>query len=124
MYIKHELNLDSITKNYYSCNLSKGNNNITIDFGNVKLFFNEYLILKCGYPNEEIYMHYDYYTQGSMRKYVLYEIADSNWVKELNEMNKAHPRHSDILFEKDRHFIILFEDEVFECIASDFSINN
>ncbi len=122
MNIQCQLKLNSFTNNYYSCNLFKAENDLTIDFGDAKLSFKSYLIFKYGYPNEEIYMHYDYYTQGSMHKYCLYEILNSSWVKELNEMNKVHQRHTNELFKSDRHFIILFQDEVFECIANGFSI--
>jgi hypothetical protein len=122
MHVKEMLDIRTITVDYYSCNFVKVDGDVSIDFGQIKLVFNICRILKCGYPNEEIYMHYDYYTQGSMRKYLLYEIMDSDWIKDLYKMNKVHPRHSEKIFEKDRHFIILFEDEVFECIASNYSI--
>ena len=117
--VKEEIRLDSITTNYYSCNICK-NEEVILDFGNAKILFVKCLIFKCGYPNEEIYMHYDYYDQGSMVKYTLYEVLNSEWIKALIEMNKVHSRHSDKLFEADRHFIILFEDEVFECIAQSY----
>ncbi|MEO5591294.1 MAG: hypothetical protein ABIR15_21180 [Chitinophagaceae bacterium] len=122
MNIKEWVKLETITKNYYTCNLFKVDNDVTIDFGDSKLGFKLCQIFKCGYPNEEIYMHYDYYTENLMCKYSLYEILDSEWIKELNEMNKVHPRHSNKIFEKSRHFIILFEDEVFECIATEYAV--
>lgn len=122
MRVREELKLDSITEDYYSCNLCKIDNDITVNFENVKLVFKSCLILKCGYPNEEIYMHYDYYTQGSMKKHCLYEIQQSEWIKELNEVNKVHPRHTDEITKNEKHFIILFEDEVFECIADSYKV--
>jgi hypothetical protein len=124
MTVKEELKLDSVTENYYSCNLCKTEDAIVINFYNISLVFERYLILKCGYPNEEIYMHYEYYIQGSMKKYRLYEILESEWIKQLNVMNKAHPRHTDELFKGERHFIILFEDEVFECVATSYKITS
>ena len=122
MTVKEELKLDSITTEYYSCNLCKTNNDVTINFDNVNLIFADCLIFKCGYPNEEIYMHYDYYTHGGMKKYCLYEIQESNWIKELVVVNRVHPRHTDESFKQEKHFMILFEDEVFECIAVTFKV--
>lgn len=119
--IKEVLDLSLITDNYYSCNLSKSDD-VELNFDNIKLIFSGCLIFKCGYPNEEIYMHYDFYTQESMRKHRLYEILESQWIIELNEMNKVHPRHTDKLFKGERHFLILFEDEVFECIATSYEV--
>lgn len=124
MIVKKELKLESLTTNYYSCNLCKTGNDVTINFDNVSLVFLECSIFKCGYPNEEIYMHYDYYTQGSMKKYCLYEIQESEWINELLVMNRVHPRHTDEIFEKEKHFIILFEDEVFECISTSYKLES
>ena len=124
MTVKEELKLDSITINYYSVNLCKTDNDVILSFDDVKLIFESCLILKCGYPNEEIYMHYDYYTQGSMKKYCLYEIHQSEWEKELIAMNRVQQRNTDEIFKKEKHFIILFEDEVFECIATSYKVVN
>jgi hypothetical protein len=119
--IKEELRLDSITGNYYSFKLCK-EEEVSLGFDNAELIFKQCLIFKCGYPNDEIYFAYDYYTQGSMEKYCLYEVLESGWIKELCKMNSVHPRHTDDLFKNDRHFIILFEDEVFECIAKSYEV--
>jgi len=124
MKIKEEVKLDTITKNYYSCNLIKVDDNITIDFQNCKLHFKDSLIFKCGYPNEEIYIHYVYYTQESLQKYSVYQMLDSDWIKELILFNKVHQRHSDAIFNGFKHFIILFEDEVFECICTSYEITH
>lgn len=121
--VREELKLESITDDYYLCNICK-KDDVMLIFEKVRLLFTECLVFKCGYPNEEIYMHYDYYTQGSMRKYHLYEILESNWIKELNEMNKIHPKHSNKLFKNEKHFIILFEDVVFECISNSYEVLN
>ena len=122
MTVKEEVKFECITKDYYSFSLCKTNDDVTLVFGNVHLVFLECLIFKCGYPNEEIYMHYDYYTRFSMKKNILYELIESDWLNELRVMNSVHLRHSDSIFENDKHFIILFEDEVFECIATSYKL--
>jgi len=124
MIAKEEIKLDTITTDYYSCNICKTDNDVLINFGNVNLIFLGCSIFKCGYPNEEIYMHYDYYTQNSMNKHRLYELQDSEWIKELLVMNRVHPRHTDKIFQNEKHYIILFEDEVFECIATSYKLDS
>ena len=124
MKIIERLRLETITSHFHECNFSKNQSIVTIDFVEKKLEFEGCLITKCGYPNDEIYFAYDYYTQGDMTKYCLYEIENSNWIEELKNMNKMHSRHRDDLFQNDRHFIILFQDEVFECIANAFKISS
>lgn len=122
MMVREELDLRVITADFYSCLLRKVGADVILSFGNVELVFLSYSIFKCGYPNEEIYMHYDYYTQFSMSKHRLYQIEQSIWIDELIRLNQIHPRHSALNFQNDKHYMILFEDEVFECIASEYKI--
>ena len=123
MIVNEKLRLDSIASNYYSCNLCKTDNDVIISFDNAKIIFKSCLIFKCGYPNEEIYIHYDYYTQGVMKKHCLYEIRESKWVKDLLVMNRVHSRHTNEIAKGEKHFMILFEDEVFECLAKSYEVN-
>ena len=63
MILEERVRLDEISKDYYSCNLLKNDEGVFLDLGNVKITFNSCLILKCGYPNDEIYCssnNYDY----------------------------------------------------------------
>src|SRR6266498_5976886 len=103
MIVQEELKLEEFATDFYSSNLCKTENDVILNFGNVKLIFKDCLIFKCGYPNEEIYMHYDYYTQGSMKKYRLYELKESKWIKGVMTMNRVHARHTDEMFKRDRH---------------------
>lgn len=120
--VKQLLKITELSRHYFDCDLAKVDNTITLDFKDLKLIFHNTLLFKCGYPNEEIWMHYDFYVQDSMSKHYLLEITDSEWIKSLIEMNKVHSRHQDQIFDGDRHFMILFEDFVFECISQDFEI--
>ena len=60
MILEERVRLDEISKDYYSCNLLKNDAGVFLDLGNVKIAFNSCLILKCGYPNDEIYCSFDY----------------------------------------------------------------
>ena len=120
MSVKKELDFATISNDYYLCNLIKTDSAVIVKLGDIELFFEGCLILKCGYPNEEIYMHYDFY--DSIDKYCLFEVIESSWLKEIIEMNKVHPRHNDESFKNYKHFMILFEDEIFECISVKYEV--
>ena len=120
MILEERLRLGEISKDYYSCNLLKNNEGVFLDLGTVKIVFNSCLILKCGYPNDEIYYSFDY--MSNIRMHCLYEVIKSPWIEELCQLNQVHNRHTDEIFEKDRHFIIYFKDEVFECISHSYEL--
>ena len=122
MGIKQKINLKEVTSGYYICNLIKSGEQLKMVFDNIEIIFENYQIFKCGYPNEEVYMHSDFYINNNPQKYILYEVEQSDWIRELVNVNKVHQRHSDILFETDKHFIIYYEDEIFECVAEGFNI--
>ncbi len=122
MIIIEELNLREISQTPYSFVLEKDENNVKLIFKDIELIFQKCLILKCGYPNEEIYLHSDLYFENNLNKYFLYEIQESEWLKQIVQMNRVHPRHSDQIFINERHFLIYFEDETFECIARSYEI--
>jgi hypothetical protein len=98
MIARQQLSLEEITDQYYSIDLHKIDNQLILTFDTVQLVFENCLIVKCGYPNEEVYMHYDYYTLGGMKKHCLYQLEDSSWIRELVNINKVHARHIDKMF--------------------------
>jgi hypothetical protein len=116
------VDLSLLSKNFYEFVLSKKENVVELFFEDVKIKFCDIVVFKCGYPNEEVYMHLEFYTEQNLKKYHLYEILGSEWIKSLNDLNKVHPKDNGQLFKNDRHFTILFEDEVFECIAHSFDV--
>ena len=119
--IKEKLNLITITDDYYQYQkLVKDTDFLFLHFDRATIRFESVSIFKCGYPNEEIFMHLDFYSD--MRKHKMYEIQNSPWISELNNINKVHPRHSDLVFLNCKHYRILFEDEIFECIADNFEV--
>lgn len=96
--------------------------NSSVDKGIAVLIFKNHIIYKFGYPNAEILQSHPYYNLG-LESYNLYEVVESDWVKEIETMNKLHPFHNPIRFKMYRHFIITFEDSTFECIAQGLELS-
>jgi hypothetical protein len=72
-------------------------------------------ITKFGYPNDEAYWGIPKYRDCG---YGIYEVKNSNWVKELTDLNRySFPNTPDN--NSSRHFLFMFHDSTFECIAED-----
>jgi len=69
-----------------------------------------------GWPNDEALSAHPLYGRG-LRPYDAFEVIDSSWKATIIAANRAHPLHRDEHFAADRHFIMTFHDETFECIA-------
>ncbi len=74
-------------------------------------------ITKFGYPNDEAWSAIPR-TRGL--SYDFYEVLESSWSKELDELNRhGFPKHQRT---NQRHFLALFHDSSFECLAQDLSV--
>lgn len=71
-------------------------------------------ITKFGYPNDEAWSAIPR-TRGL--SYDVCEVANSEWDKETAALNRH--RFPDFTMRTKRHFLILFHDSSFECIAED-----
>lgn len=87
------------------------------DAGCAMVRFERCLIYKFGYPNDEAWSGIPR-TRGLV--YGGYEILNSGWNEEISELNK----HSfpNTVPDKSRHFLFLFHDSSFECLANGYSI--
>lgn len=95
--------------------------NSVYDKGIYILKFNLFLKYNFGIPGNEIIIGHPYAKLG-LQSYAFYELEDSDWIKELMEIESVHP-----YFNKDKwigykHYILTFHDNMFECIARDFEI--
>lgn len=54
--------------------------------------------------------------------YDAFVVKNSKWIEELRKENSVHPYHKDEMFSKLNHYILLFHDTTFECIAESFKI--
>ena len=74
-------------------------------------------ITKFGYPNDEAWSHIPR-TRGL--SYGVFEVQNSTWKVELMGLNRfAFP---DTKESRSRHFLFLFHDSSFECIAQDLQV--
>ena len=71
-----------------------------------------------GPPNDEV--AHRLYDRG-LRPYGMYEVANSTWIRRLEEMNRVHPHHQRGLFSRLRHFVLSFHDSTFECCCQRYS---
>lgn len=96
--------------------------NSSEDKGVASLSFKNHIIYKFGYPNAEVLQAHPYYNLG-LESYNIYEVAESDWVKEIETKNRLHPFHNPLKFKMYKHFIITFEDSTFECVAQGLELN-
>jgi hypothetical protein len=73
-----------------------------------------YSLTKFGYPNDEALPGHPLYNKG-LRPYGVHEVKNSSWIRLQTEQNRvAFSRTPD---STQKHFIFLFHDSTFECIA-------
>lgn len=95
--------------------------NMVHDTGIFALKFKRYLKYKFGLPgNETIQWHP--YTKLGMKSFSFYELKDSNFIRELEDIEKKHPYYNSQKWNLYKHYILTFHDNMFECIAQDFEI--
>ena len=74
-----------------------------------------------GSPNDETLSGHPLYGSG-LRFYAAHEVINSVAIKQLETLNRVHPRHNPSRFESLRHFVLAFHDSTFECICADFEV--
>lgn len=74
-----------------------------------------------GSPSNETLHGHPYYKLG-LRSCAFYELKDSDLIKSLQEIEKSHDYYSLDGWEKYKHYILTFHDNMFECVALDFEI--
>lgn len=75
------------------------------------------ILFKYGYPNDEVSHPLNRFGLGS---YGFFEVTNSDWIKEIRNNNRSHPRHTDSMFDKDKHYIAKFKDVTIEIICTSF----
>jgi len=75
-----------------------------------------------GPPNDEAFHGHPLWNRG-LRPYLVFEVANSSWIRRLERMNSVHPYHKKDRFSKLKHFIFAFHDSTFECVAASFDVS-
>lgn len=73
-------------------------------------------IFKFGGPNDEVFDGLPLRHKG-LASYGAYLIANSQWIAEQIKINSVHPSHNPVNWSGAKHYVLLFHDEMFECIA-------
>lgn len=89
-----------------------------LDAGTAVVTFQGCQITKFGYPNDEAYGPFPWLQDTDSN---IVEILDSPWPREIARLNQyAFPDTKVSTFL--RHFLFLFHDSSFECLADDFEV--
>ena len=83
--------------------------------------FKQCVNFKFGSPNDEVFSGMSLYGKG-LEYYKAHIIENSKWIKEIKNINKVHPYFKEETWLKYKHFLLLFHDEIFECIAESYNI--
>ena len=81
--------------------------------------FSYYDIFKFGIPSDEDIPGHPYAKFGVV-PYSAYVVNDSEWIVDLDKMNKENTRYSQVNNERYKHYIFFFHDSCFECVAKEF----
>ena len=91
------------------------------DTGIAIVRFNRKYIHKFGTPNDETLNAHPYYQIG-LKHYSFFSVEDSDWIKEIKRIASHHHYFIEDNYNNLNHYIITFKEGVFECIASDYSV--
>jgi hypothetical protein len=78
-------------------------------------------IYKFGGPNDEVFRGQPLSGRG-LGGYSAHIVANSRWLAELQRINSVHSNYDPSSWRDDKHYLLLFHDEIFECIATDYKI--
>lgn len=76
-------------------------------------------VTKFGYPNDEAWSGIPR-TRG--KSYGIFEVLNSGWKEEIDRLNRYSFPNPKGEGRRGRHFLILFHDSSFECIAEDLKL--
>ena len=77
--------------------------------------------LKFGGPNDEVFEGHPLRGKG-LGSYGAYHVVNSRWRAELEQINAIHPLYNPEKWADLKHYLLLFHDETFECIARGYRI--
>jgi hypothetical protein len=76
---------------------------------------------RFGIANDETFSALPLWRKGLVG-YLAHIIDNSSWISELKKIDKVHPYYSEDKWARRKHFALLFHDEIFEVVATDFKI--
>lgn len=76
-----------------------------------------------GPPNDETIAGHRLYGKGLSEALWAGEVLDSEWIADLERLNRVHPLHDPGRFAHLRHFIVLLKECVVEVVAPTFVVS-
>ncbi len=76
---------------------------------------------RFGIANEEVFSGLPISNKG-MEWYSAHIIHNSTWIKELKSIHKVHPNYSEDHWKDNKHYMLLFHDEMIEIVAKDYKV--
>ncbi|HEY1045375.1 MAG TPA: hypothetical protein VGF79_02980 [Bacteroidia bacterium] len=76
---------------------------------------------RFGIANDEVYNGLPLWNKG-LEGYSAHIIENSSWINELKNINKVHQYYNEDSWKDEKHFALLFKDDIFEIIATDYKI--
>ena len=84
--------------------------------------FDNVLLCKVGYPNDEALGAHPLYKSG-LSHYAFYLIENSALIDELDKVNESHPCHiTGSTAERFKHWVVTFHDETLEVVAGSATV--
>jgi hypothetical protein len=74
-----------------------------------------------GGPNDEVLVGHRLWGKG-LAPYSAHVISNSRWLADMEHSNKVHPRYHPDKWRTLKHYLLLFHDEQFECLAKGYTI--
>lgn len=75
---------------------------------------------RFGIANDEVFPGLPLYKDGLCEW--AHIIENSSWLAEIQKIHMVHPRFDPLNWIGDQHYVLLFKDEIFEVIASNYTI--
>jgi hypothetical protein len=95
--------------------------NTVYDEGVFVLNFKFYLSYRFGLPGNETIQGHPYYKLG-LKPYSFFELKDSDFIGQLIKIERIHPYFNPEKWKVYKHYILTFHDNMFECIAEGFEL--
>ena len=76
---------------------------------------------KFGIANDEVFSGLPLWDKG-LKYYRAHIIDNSKWIEELKNINKVHPYYKEENWTNQKHYVLLFHDELLEVVAEDYKI--
>jgi hypothetical protein len=87
----------------------------------ITLIFRRYSYFRLGVPGNETLSGHPYSIIG-LKSHSFYELKHSDLIENLKKISSIHPKYDANVWLNDRHYILTFHDNMFECIAQEFEI--